>query len=81
MILKGEITMDEKYKRIREIRNILSDNGRQCFFTHSEVGRMIGKKKYESTEKFLYGIPAININGRKCYFVGDIAKKIYSSQI
>jgi len=67
-------------KRIREIRNVLGDNDRQCFFTITEVGKLIGKKNFRTAKKFVEGLPETNINGRICYFVNDIARKLYQNQ-
>jgi hypothetical protein len=67
-------------KRIREIRNVLGDNDRQCFFTITEVGKLIGKKNFRTAKKFVEGLPETNINGRVCYFVNDIARKLYQNQ-
>ena len=70
----------DKQQRIREIRNIISDNDRQCFFSIADIAKMIGKKKYDTAKKFVDDLPCIKINGRACYFVGDIAKKVYQNQ-
>lgn len=70
----------EATKRIREIRNVLSNNGRQCFFNKTEIGVIIGKHHPDAINRFVDDVPAVVINGRKSYFVNDIARKLYHAQ-
>ena len=68
-------------RRIREIRNVISANDKQCFFSIQEIASLIGKKSYDTAKTFVDGLPAMQINGRKCYFVNDLARRFYERQV
>ncbi len=60
----------------RELRDIISGYGRQCFFSLKEVGEIIGIKDFRSIERWLEGMDVTMINNRKKYFINDIARRL-----
>ena len=60
----------------RELRDIISNYGKQCFFSLKEVGEIIGLKDFRAIERWLSDMEFTTINGRKKYFINDIARKL-----
>lgn len=60
----------------RELRDIISGYGKQCFFSIAQVTEMLGVKDRRTAKKFVADLDAVNINGRQLYFINDIAKKL-----
>ena len=48
----------------------------KVILTLADVGREIGINKRESVLKFLEGLPAYEINGRRRWRIADIARRL-----
>ena len=46
-----------------------------------DVRKELGAKDRRTAEKFMDGIPPINVNGRKKWRVGDVAKRIHEQEV
>lgn len=60
----------------RELRDIISGYGKQCFFSISQITKMLGVKDRRTAEKFVADLEKVNVNGRRLYFINDIARKL-----
>ncbi len=49
--------------------------------TRSDVMRELGLKHETPAAKWLEGVPAVAVNGRRRYRVSDIGKKIYDDSV
>lgn len=45
-----------------------------------DVRRELGAKDRRTAERFMDGVNPINVNGRKKWRVGDVAKRIYEKE-
>lgn len=62
------------YKQLEIEEDLRSRN--PGMMTAAQIGRELGITKHSSIMKFLDGLPAYEINGRKKWRLADIAKRL-----